>query len=240
MALINCPECRKEISDKAAACPNCGNPIINAFTEQESNQTEILNEELLAFPDLPTDLNIGQQITNWSFDAHFKGVYDRTENVVDAIPHGNVDVMLHTHGICVNQGLTFYYIHNSQIINIQTASKAELAKINKSVIGRAVVGNLIFGPLGAIIGGMSGFGTKDKFLDNQYMIINYWDTKSMIAQTLLISGDRETINRFICRHSTEQQKNREENRGAETNTTPIWAIICVIIIVISLIIAFTV
>lgn len=27
MALINCPECGKEISDKAEACPNCGCPI---------------------------------------------------------------------------------------------------------------------------------------------------------------------------------------------------------------------
>lgn len=26
MALISCPECSKEISDKAAACPNCGAP----------------------------------------------------------------------------------------------------------------------------------------------------------------------------------------------------------------------
>ena len=27
MALIQCPECGKEVSDKALACPNCGNPI---------------------------------------------------------------------------------------------------------------------------------------------------------------------------------------------------------------------
>ncbi|WP_206046916.1 zinc ribbon domain-containing protein [Mangrovimicrobium sediminis] len=27
MALINCPECDKEVSDKAPACPNCGAPI---------------------------------------------------------------------------------------------------------------------------------------------------------------------------------------------------------------------
>ena len=27
MALINCPECGKQISDKAAACPNCGAPV---------------------------------------------------------------------------------------------------------------------------------------------------------------------------------------------------------------------
>lgn len=27
MAMINCPECGQEISDKADKCPNCGNPI---------------------------------------------------------------------------------------------------------------------------------------------------------------------------------------------------------------------
>jgi hypothetical protein len=27
MALINCPECKKEVSDKAKSCPNCGCPI---------------------------------------------------------------------------------------------------------------------------------------------------------------------------------------------------------------------
>lgn len=27
MALISCPECGKDISDKASACPNCGYPI---------------------------------------------------------------------------------------------------------------------------------------------------------------------------------------------------------------------
>ena len=27
MALINCPECGKQVSDKAVSCPNCGCPI---------------------------------------------------------------------------------------------------------------------------------------------------------------------------------------------------------------------
>lgn len=27
MALIPCPECRREVSDKAPACPGCGHPI---------------------------------------------------------------------------------------------------------------------------------------------------------------------------------------------------------------------
>ena len=36
MALIKCPECGKEISDKATACPNCGYPIAT-----EENQVSI-------------------------------------------------------------------------------------------------------------------------------------------------------------------------------------------------------
>jgi len=30
MALIACPECAREISDKAATCPHCGNPMNRA------------------------------------------------------------------------------------------------------------------------------------------------------------------------------------------------------------------
>ena len=31
MALINCPECGREISDKAVSCPHCGYPINNSI-----------------------------------------------------------------------------------------------------------------------------------------------------------------------------------------------------------------
>lgn len=41
MALINCPECGKEISDKAASCPNCGYPISSTekIIESQDNTT---------------------------------------------------------------------------------------------------------------------------------------------------------------------------------------------------------
>lgn len=35
MALIACPECRRQVSDKAAACPNCGHPIAAADHPRE-------------------------------------------------------------------------------------------------------------------------------------------------------------------------------------------------------------
>jgi len=35
MALIKCPECGKDVSDKAAACPFCGNPLSKKITTIE-------------------------------------------------------------------------------------------------------------------------------------------------------------------------------------------------------------
>jgi hypothetical protein len=42
MALINCPECNKEISDKAENCPGCGFPV--------NKKTESSNDEYLCCP----------------------------------------------------------------------------------------------------------------------------------------------------------------------------------------------
>lgn len=47
MALINCPECGKEISDKAVACPHCGCPI-NTQPRQEVAVED--NEEYVFCP----------------------------------------------------------------------------------------------------------------------------------------------------------------------------------------------
>ncbi|MFV8816677.1 hypothetical protein [Haliea sp. E17] len=41
MALINCPECNKEVSDKAPACPGCGAPIVAAKESSGSGVAEL-------------------------------------------------------------------------------------------------------------------------------------------------------------------------------------------------------
>lgn len=46
MALIKCPECGKEVSDKAKTCPNCGCPI-DRFLDKRDFQTYTLIAYLL-------------------------------------------------------------------------------------------------------------------------------------------------------------------------------------------------
>lgn len=44
MALINCPECNKEISDKANSCPNCGYPLNNISNEENCKYNVIITK----------------------------------------------------------------------------------------------------------------------------------------------------------------------------------------------------
>ena len=53
MALINCPECGKEISSKAKACPHCGYPITR-YNKFIKNKSEKLKKKRIKFKDIFT------------------------------------------------------------------------------------------------------------------------------------------------------------------------------------------
>jgi hypothetical protein len=156
MTLIYCPECKREISDKAKACPSCGYPL------EELNLFDIDDPEL-EFPDFPNDLSIGQQNANWSGIEIIDGYYENSGNNDDNIQSGKLKIWLHEKGFSVRQGLItiLFEINYLQIISAQELKIRDVIK-DKSVIGRASLGYVIFGTLGAIIGGISGLGQKDR------------------------------------------------------------------------------
>ena len=45
MAMIKCPECGKEISDKASTCPNCGSPV-STINAENRNQGDANNKSI--------------------------------------------------------------------------------------------------------------------------------------------------------------------------------------------------
>lgn len=50
MAIINCPECGKAISDKAISCPTCGLPFGNRTNIDESKQKQKKNQSVFNKP----------------------------------------------------------------------------------------------------------------------------------------------------------------------------------------------
>ena len=61
MALIKCPECGKEISDKAPACIHCGyplNPVPTSSPTPSSSSGETLQQVLLDTTAVPVNKKI--------------------------------------------------------------------------------------------------------------------------------------------------------------------------------------
>lgn len=194
--IINCPECGKEISDKASSCPNCGYPI--------NGNKEIINKP--TYPDLPVNLDIGKQIVNWGGDAAINGYFDNRENVIDNIPTGKIHVMLCQFGlkVCGKFYTPIMDLHFKQIISLCETTQQELSVKSKSVIGRGVVGGIILGPIGAIVGGMSGIGSKTKTINKPYLVINYWSKTTFEPASLLISCDFKPTH-FIKRFEKQKE-----------------------------------
>ena len=214
MALIQCPECGSEVSSAARACPKCGYPISErsvapipeAQVATQNNSTDLSVEDQTPFPELPTVMRVGKQIVNWGFDAAIQGAhYIQEINHTRYIKEGEVSIMAHTNGICISGGLQFFYIAHEQIIDMKFIPHTQLTTENKSVIGRAVVGGLLLGPLAAVVGGISGIGTKVKTLGEYLFAINFWDVYTHQVQTILICTKYEGI-RFIERVEAEKAK----------------------------------
>lgn len=61
----------------------------------------------------------------------------------------------------------------SQITDVFYGLETEVVEKNRSVIGRAIAGGVLFGGVGAVVGGMSGIGTKEQEVTKLVLIISY-------------------------------------------------------------------
>lgn len=74
---------------------------------------------------------------------------------------------------------------NENILSWGYIKNSDVVKQSKSVLGRAVVGTLLLGPLGGVVGGMSGLGEKS--LNSDYFLqIDYLDSNQ--SQKTLVCG----------------------------------------------------
>lgn len=105
-------------------------------------------------------------------------------------------------GLLKTKTVRTFKIDNSKIISMDTVSKSNIVTKSKSVVGRGFAGGLIFGPVGAIIGGMSGLGGTSKseekfFLNIAYYGLDETDIKTLVFDTGLTDKmSRKFIDEF--------------------------------------------
>lgn len=72
-------------------------------------------------------MNVGSQITNWSFDAAIQDAYYLPAvNYTNYFEEGKVNISAHTNGICISQGLKFFYISHAQLIDMKFVTHKQL------------------------------------------------------------------------------------------------------------------
>ncbi|TQK41989.1 hypothetical protein FB479_11690 [Brevibacillus sp. AG162] len=84
-------------------------------------------------------------------------------------------------------------INNKQFISLERIKSAkafnedQLQEKQKSVIKRAIAGGILLGPLGAVVGGISGVGTKTKQQQVLFMTLDYTSVDGNEENAIFVS-----------------------------------------------------
>lgn len=84
MAIIRCPECGREISDKAAACPSCGAPVSSGKVAPARNASGIRTGAIVG--------TIGSAAFCFLFVAGTMGLFEGHDVPNDGMPIDRIDL----------------------------------------------------------------------------------------------------------------------------------------------------
>lgn len=87
-----------------------------------------------------------------------------------------------------------------KIKRIGIISEKEISEQGKSVGGRAIVGGLLLGPLGALVGGMSGIGNKKKTEIKMFMVLNCDEDRVIALELPLIPINSSKLTLAVRAH----------------------------------------
>lgn len=162
MALIKCPECGREISDKAVSCPGCGYPIQDMVQDNRSDLDKLVDEICERNPDMYVaikELRKATELDLKSADDIIRKKYKGTtlDEEMKSIKE-EAKQERRKNGEDIRTSL-------QTLANLSAASKvAKCPKCGSTSISydtkklsfcRALVGDALAGPTGAIIGGLS-------------------------------------------------------------------------------------
>jgi len=196
MALINCTECGKEISDRAVCCPNCGCPVELSEVESNSEGKDQNSGKETSYTAWDAIQNVTQNaVDQWrdSYRATQKvGPVKIDENHMVFQINGRVSENGKKSGII---GKSFKGLMAVSTMGISIAAEKALlggkkvganewhefsdlisyelieddSVITSGGVGQALVGGALFGGVGAIAGGITGKRIQKKRVESLYI-----------------------------------------------------------------------
>ena len=86
--------------------------------------------------------------------------------------------------------------------------ESEFVKKDKSVIGRAVVGCVLFGGAGAIVGGMTGLKPEEKEINKRVVLYIEFEDGDIFEGVFIPPLDKYEITMNIFKNSFDKIKNK--------------------------------
>lgn len=123
-------------------------------------------------------------------EAAAKGITSFSPGVVlHGIPHippkTEVEVSVSSDKITFKTKDLTFDLSLEQVKAATALKTTDILTKEKSVIGRGIVGGVLLGPLGAIVGGMSGIGKKQ--LKGAFLVINYQPKDSEEIEVIIVN-----------------------------------------------------
>lgn len=167
MALIKCPECGREISDKAVSCPGCGYPIAGSLPEDNRSDLEKLVDEICsrnknrakAVKELREatgmDLKTAMDIMDKKYLGYTWEEKDRQLKEKDRQLKEKQRQTLQEFGeACERVQAAF---GGSKVARCPKCHSTQITYGgNRVSLGRAAIGGAVAGGPGAVLGGMTG------------------------------------------------------------------------------------
>ncbi len=87
-------------------------------------------------------------------------------------------------------------LNYKKITDVSYTSSVEIIEKSKSVAGRALVGGAILGPVGAVVGGLSGTGKKQERKAHNYILVSYKDSSTGETKGILLEIGLNAYDKF--------------------------------------------
>lgn len=161
MALVKCPECGREVSNKAVSCPGCGCPIAD-FKVKNSIDT-LLDELYNKYPnEMVKAIKELREVTGMDLKSARDAVYIRYKGKTARQLEADEKAVRKAKSKQASnniwnslQGLS-NSLSKDKTVRCPKCGSTSISYTNKKLsLGRAVVGDAVAGPAGAVIGGLS-------------------------------------------------------------------------------------
>lgn len=212
MAMIKCPECGKDFSDKASACPNCGCPvseILSANTENDNNSS--LAKPISKSIQKQSIIQIDE--TNRKF--RIKGaiaVNGKKTGLIGGAAKGLFAISTLGMSVAAEKalGLGKKKVGSKEWFDFEDLVSYELleddAIVTSGGVGQALIGGFAFGSAGMIAGGLTGKRIQKKRIESIMIKVTLNDFSCPCIMIPLITKPTKTNSKEYQSAFTEARK----------------------------------